>query len=253
MNRDEYVEFPARASLHDNGCRPWNEVVQEDLDRRYPGWREPTKTILIHRQFKNDAGGLAEKRIFDLLGEMGNVKGKEEPMFVIPSYHFHELLEESAARTYGKKWLPGEHDIVVLHHKFGPIFLQVKAGHSRKSYVKAEKQLEGDKKATAAFLKRERKQGSLNRKSAHALFNYPGFVVMPNCSKQVASGDHGIFMEDCSSVDALRAWWDQKVKSPGSPEGYTQEVYELLAKRLVMGAWIALKGFVQRTNDIFYA
>ena len=234
------VQSSARSSLSDDGKRDWDEETKEFLDNNYLGWQNPTETTMVPPVFpssKNkDPGYLAEKKIFDLLEEFG--RKCNEPMFVVHSHKFSELIQEfnHGTKAVDKKWLNGEHDFVLIHRQYGLIFMQVKAAiKTCKAYKQAQDQLDKDKQCTAKFLRDCLGAEKPKRKVADQMFEYPGFVVMPNCSKEVSLGKTatGVFKDDCEDVDAFSSWWETNVKGVTPTRGFTPEIYERLVRRLV--------------------
>lgn len=220
------VEDPARTSLSDNGRGKWDEKVPKFLDKHYVDWKEPSGTYMVPMMFpshnkNNDFSGYeSEKRTFDLLQASGT--NCNEPMFVVHSHKFSEFEYLSG------EWVKGEHDFVLLHHQLGVIFMQVKAGINK--YDQAEKQLKKDEESIKIFL-----YDSLRIPPEIVGEFTRGFVVMPNCPISHSSGAVGVFQEDCQSVAAFSAWWENNVKNtPVSLTAFTQTIYEHLVQRLVM-------------------
>ena len=232
------VQSSARSSLSDDGKRDWDKETKEFLENNYPGWQNPTETTMVPPvfPFKNkEPGYLAEKKIFDLLEEFG--KKYNEPMFVVHSHKFSELIQEfnHGTEAVDKKWLNGEHDFVLIHRLYGLIFMQVKAAETFKAYKQAQDQLDKDKLCTAKFLRGCLGVEKPKRKVADQMFEYPGFVVMPNCSKEVSLGKTatGVFKDDCEDVDAFSSWWETNVKGVTPTADFTPEIYEQLVRRFV--------------------
>lgn len=233
------VQSSARSSLSDDGKRDWDEETKEFLDINYPGWQDPRETTMVPPVFPSSknkdidpAGYLAEKKIFDLLEEFGSKCN--EPMFVVHSHKFSELIQEfnHGTKAVDKKWLNGEHDFVLIHRLYGLIFMQVKAAiRTRRVYGVAQVQLDKDKQGIASFLKRRLSEKKPKKGAADLMLGHHGFVVMPNCPKQ--ADKTGLFKEDCEDVDAFSSWWETNVKGVTPTADFTPEIYEQLVRRFV--------------------
>ena len=232
------VQGSGRRGLDDDGLRNWQEQAELLLDNHYPDWKDLQSSYMVPAAFEYHSANVCEgehteKYVYDLLQEFG--EKYNEPMFVIHSHNFKEHIGSVKCGTPYKNWVKGEHDFVIIHKRYGLIFLQVKA-RSEKNYLKAFKdaqsQIDKDQKSIKIFM--EKQFGGAKSKSklgvGNAVFDYPGFVVMPNCQRPsqgtAVSHDNGLFKEDCDNVLSLRSWWDTKVANPDAnpvdPEIYKQ-------------------------------
>ena len=221
--------------LADDGLRSWDEQIKIGLNENYPGWENPQKTTMVPPFFSfkgqnPDDGQHTEKTFYDLLQKFGEIR--EQGMFVVHSHKFVEKISE-LNEEHGReeqKWLTGEHDFVLIHRHHGILFLQVKAATKTKDkFLLAKKQLEKDKQALQAFAD-QYLTGNLKKCVDKELFSYPGFVVMPNCSRPANSvhiPPNGIFKEDCETVEAFSAWWEKNIVH----KTISQEVFNCLVMR----------------------
>ncbi|CAH1224884.1 Hypp32 [Branchiostoma lanceolatum] len=183
-------------------------------------------------------------------------------MFVVHSHKFHELfqsLEKGSVKNDDAYWRRGETDFVIVHRTFGVIFLQVKAAANKtaRAYEKAKEQLEKDQNSLTCVLKRlsvseyDRKEEKkmeqlglsepkrkkedkkkqrileeLGGKVEEEMNKYPGFVVMPNWSRDKAEERRGCFREDLESVEHFENWWKNNMHRA---EEFSQDMYELMA------------------------
>ena len=122
-------------TLNDERERSWDDEVTCCLDRDYADWENPQGTHMVpcefsYRKCRADIGEQTEKKFFDLLQNFG--ESRSEPMFVIHSYNFAEMISEwkKTSCRIERKWVTGEHDFVIIHRLHGIIFFQV----SRKYY-----------------------------------------------------------------------------------------------------------------------
>ena len=216
------VQGISRLSLEDDGVRNWQEQAKAMLNEFYSDWKNPKSSYMVPASFHltkpNDKGQLAEKHIFDLLEKFG--RKYKEPMFVVHSYSFKELCDSiHSADSNDKKWVTGEHDFVIIHKCYGVIFFQIKArneGSLAKTFKEAQSQLDKDKVSLKIFLEKHLKSTTGKRRRNLGVFNYPGFVVMPNYRRPetpTLSIDDGLFKEDCSSLESFDSWWREKVAS----------------------------------------
>ena len=232
------VQGISRLSLEDDGVRNWQEQAIAMLDNFYPDWKNPESSYMVPAAFNltntNDKGQPTEKDIFDLLENFG--RKYKEPMFVVHSYSFKELCDSiRSGDSKGKKWVTGEHDFVIIHKRYGVIFLQVKAGKNKnwmERFKDAQEQIKRDKLSLKIFLNKHFESTGKKPCQDFDLFNYPGFVVMPNCERQEESVlpiTDGLFKEDCSSLEAFRSWWLEKVANPHIESD--SDVYEKIVVR----------------------
>ena len=123
------VRTGCQKDLNDKGERNWYDEVIDRLDSEYgEDWRHPSRTYMVPCVFPNrkreaDKGELAENKFFLLLQEFGEKTA--EGMFVIHSHNFKELISVWKKESQEMKWLIGEHDFVIIHHKLGIIFFEV--------------------------------------------------------------------------------------------------------------------------------
>ena len=217
------VKSFGRKNLVDNGERVWDDEIRSTLDREYDDWKDPKRTYMVPPFFEgasNDAevkGREVEEKFYNLLQKLG--QNNNEPMFVVHSYDFSEhvpVLHSGRERS----WVMGESDFVVIHRKHGPIFFQVKATETGKSYKEAENQIQKDKIALEIFFKRMEKVNISSRKEKESFKNCPAFVVMPNCPRgpqSVCTRDNVLYQEDCSSSEAFSSWWNDKIGKAQHP------------------------------------
>ena len=100
-------------------------------------------------------------------------------------------------------------------------------------YPKAKEQIEKDKMALQAFVN-ENLGGKLKRDMDAEIYKYPGFVVMPNCSrskKSLVTPSIGVFQEDCENVKAFSEWWNTKVAGVKRDAEFDHELFECLVMR----------------------
>ena len=200
------------------------------LDREYPDWKSPQRTHMVPDSFpsyQSNKGSSAEEVIYNLLKECG--AQRKEPMFVVHSCPFSEHIPESGRK---KSWVLGETDFMIIHKIHGPIYIEVKATETGKSYKEAEEQL---KKGKLALQKRFEKvmKGKIPTKKVTEIFNnISAFVAMPNCPSPfpVCSQGNALYQEDCSSLEAFDKWWNDHVANARHP-AVCQEVYEFLVIR----------------------
>ena len=117
-------------TLNDIKETGWRDEVTCRLDANYPDWKNPSGTYMVPCKFpcrapKSDDGKSTEEMFFNLLQTFG--KSRSEPMFVIHSHNFAELIYkwDFGSRQHVTKWVTGEHDFVIIHHLHGVIFFQV--------------------------------------------------------------------------------------------------------------------------------
>ncbi|XP_035686399.1 uncharacterized protein LOC118422759 [Branchiostoma floridae] len=224
------------------GCS-FDEEISHWIDKNCPGWNHPNvrKTFMIPPTFPDmqpdNKGDLAEKDVFDMLENFGNKT--QQPMFVVHSHKFHELLqnlEKGSVKNDDLYWCRGETDFVIIHRTLGVIFLQVKAAtKTARKYVEAKDQLDKDLMALTCSLKRlsisdvDKKEGKkIEQNVEREIQKYPGFVVMPNCSKDKAGGRIGCFREDLVSMEQFEKWWDENVQNKRRGD-FCQDMYKLMA------------------------
>lgn len=221
-----------RMSLDDNGERDWHEESINYLNEHYGEWKDLNTTIMVPPCLQLDpedctAGQQTEKKIFDLLNEFG--EKYHEPMFVVHSYSFSELIHKlDKGYENEKEWVKGEHDFVIIHREYGVIFLEVKGKENTKGvYTEAKRQIDKARNATLSYLKKKYVKSKKVIKASH---EWPGFVVMPNCKKQNQNTPHDdvVYEEDCSSQEAFKQWWDDKIADP------SKEIEQELYKELVI-------------------
>lgn len=128
--RDITAKTACLKTLNDIKETGWCGEVTCRLNASHPDWKKPSGTYMVPREFpyracKSDDGKSAEEMFFNLLQTFG--KSRSEPMFVIHSHNFAELISKCHMRSNrkGKKWVTGEHDFVIIHHLHGVIFFQV--------------------------------------------------------------------------------------------------------------------------------
>lgn len=221
--------------LADDGKRDWDDEIRSRLDQEYVDWKNPQRTYMVPPSFpgmSNDAdvGRKAEEKFYNLLDEQG--QRKNEPMFVVHSVYFSEHVPGSGRK---RSWVMGESDFVVIHRIHGPIFFQVKATETGKSYKEAEEQIYKDKVALENFFKRMVKGNISTRQATDPFKNCPGFVVMPNCPRSqlsICSQDNVLCQEDCSDLVAFFSWWSEKINGAKHPT-LNQTVFEYLVMRQV--------------------
>ena len=119
-------------TLNDEREESWDEGVERFLDKEYADWKELSGTHMVPGEFlsrkrKPDKGEETEKKFYDLLQEFGEIRSEPEPMFVVHSYKFVEMISEwnKESSKEEKKWMAGEHDFVIIHRQHGIIFFQV--------------------------------------------------------------------------------------------------------------------------------
>ena len=130
MSRAPNVRTACLETLSDKREGSWDDEVRRCLNRDYKGWTNPKRTYMVpgvfsFRKHKPDGGEETERYIFDLLQEFGGIG--PEPMFVVHSYNFAEMISEWNDESYKieKKWVTGDHDFVIIHRQHGIIFFQV--------------------------------------------------------------------------------------------------------------------------------
>ena len=219
----------------DEGRYDMVEGIRLGLDREFRDWKSPRGTHMVPDSFpshQSNKGSSAEEVIYDLLKQCGTQC--EEPMFVVHSCPFSEHIPES---EWKKSWIMGETDFVIIHKIHGPIYIEVKATDTGKSYNEAAKQLE---KGKLALQKRfeEAVKGERTTKKVTEMFKYlRAFVAMPNCPrpspvfKDNGKGkDNALYQEDCSSLEAFVKWWNDHVANSRHP-AVSQKMYEYLVMR----------------------
>ena len=100
-------------------------------------------------------------------------------------------------------------------------------------YLKAEEQIEKDKRALQAFVN-ENLGGKFKRDMDDEIYKYPGFVVMPNCpcpNDSVVKPSIGVFQEDCENVKAFSEWWNTKVAGVKRDAEFDHKLFEYLVMR----------------------
>lgn len=214
----------------DEGRYDMVEGIRLGLEREFRDWKSPGGTHMVPDAFpshQSNKGSSAEEVIYDLLKRCGTQR--EEPMFVVHSCPFSEHIPESGRK---KSWIMGETDFVIIHKTHGPIYIEVKATDTGKSYKEAEEQLQ---KGKLALQKRfeEAVKGEIPTKKVTEMFKYlPAFVAMPNCPRPspVCSQDNALYQEDCSSLEAFVKWWNDHVANSRHP-AVSQKMYENLVMR----------------------
>lgn len=229
------VKVGALASLDDDGIRCLDDDLEAGLNRDFPDWKNPCQTWIIPPVFemkgsRDERGQLAEKKMFDLLYKFGNYCN--EPMFVVHSYNFTEKICIWVNGIQDeKKYVKGEHDFVLIHRKYGIIFLQVKGAipsTKKKQFAFARKQLEKDMGSLLHFIENELK-GELKKKMKDEMSNKHMYVVMPNFPRgNSVHSSNGIFMEDVANIQAFSKWWESNILPRTPPD---QEVYNCLVMR----------------------
>ncbi|CAH1266185.1 DEDD [Branchiostoma lanceolatum] len=236
------IQHTAQENLSDvQPPRSFDYETKDWITENCPDWnnREIKKTYMVPATFpdipiKRDdiRGELAEKHVYDILEKFGNVT--EQPMFVVHSYKFQELLDkETSQRKEVPHWLRGEHDFVIIHRTLGVILFEVIAGTTARQYIAATKQIDKNLMSLNCAVKRlslKEDPRADEKKIEEEMMKYPGFVVMPNCSRQVAGNRKGCFKEDIQTVNAFQKWWDKNILREGE---MTQAMYELMAIRFV--------------------
>ena len=98
-------------------------------------------------------------------------------------------------------------------------------------YREAKEQIEKDKKALQAFVNENlEEKGDMNAE----IYKFPGFVVMPNCSRPKKSSvtpSIGVFQEDCGNVKAFSEWWKTKVAKVQRAAEFDHKLFEYLVMR----------------------
>ena len=118
-------------------------------------------------------------------------------------------------------------------------------GKTKGNFSKAVGQLEKDQKSLLSFLK-----GNLpdycEKDLDFVVYKYPGFVVMPNCTKKNRLGlqvARGVFQEDCKDVNAFSEWWKTKVAGvPNCPKK------NCLVLQVARGVFTKVAGVQRKTH-----
>ena len=100
-------------------------------------------------------------------------------------------------------------------------------------FAKGKKQVEKDKMVLNAFVD-EILGGRLRRDMSSEMYEYPGFVVMPNCpcpKNPALIPSIGVFQENCKNVNAFSEWWNSKITDVERDNHFHQELYEYLVIR----------------------
>lgn len=109
------------------GMKGWNAfwIKSMQTGKSSQGLMVPGE--FLSRKRKPDKGEETEKKFYDLLQEFGEIRSEPEPMFVVHSYKFVEMISEwnKESSKEEKKWVAGEHDFVIIHRQHGIIFFQV--------------------------------------------------------------------------------------------------------------------------------
>ena len=226
--------------LSDNSIGRFSNLADEDivdgirrgLDREYPDWKSPSGTHMVPASFpshRSNKGSIGEKDIYNLLLQCGTQR--KEPMFAVHSFVFSEHIPDSGRQN---SWVMGETDFVLINKNHGPIFIQVKATDTGKSYKDAAKQLQDDKLALQKRFE-EAVEGEFSKRKVKQLFkNVPALVAMPNCPRppELCARDNVLYQEDCSSREGFDRWWNGKVATARHPY-VDPEMYESLVIRYV--------------------
>ncbi|KAI8492179.1 hypothetical protein Bbelb_300760 [Branchiostoma belcheri] len=237
---DLIIRRTAQIDLSDNEPQQnSDDIVSEWIDSNCPDWNkaDTRKTYVIPPTFPDinkkmdERGQLTEKHVFDILEEFGDKTG--QPMIVIHSYKFSELIQNFEKGILKFDFCHGETDFVIVHRTLGVIFLQVKAAiKTAHKYGDAKKQLDKDWMAMTRSLRRLCLEDRLGTTVEAELAKCQGFVVMPNCPKDKALGKEGCFREDIQSVADFEKWWQENVHRTGVAE-FSDDMYKLMAIRFV--------------------
>ena len=167
------VKISVQNDLADEGKHNMVDGICLGLDGEYPNWKTPTQTYMVSDSFpsrKGDKGSSAEYIIYSLLQECGaNLK---EPMFVVHSCPFSEHIPESERK---RSWVMGETDFVIIHKIHGPIYIEVKATDTGKSFKEAEEQLQKGKLALMRRFENAVKGEIPTRQVIEIFKNFPAF------------------------------------------------------------------------------
>ena len=202
------------------------EGTRLGLDREYPDWKSPRGTHMVPDLFpsdQRDKGKIAEESVYNLLQRCGTQR--KEPMFVVHSCPFSEHIPDSKRQ---KSWVMGETDIVIIHKIHGPIYIEVKATETGKSFKEAEEQLQKGKLALQKHFEKAVKGEIKTRKVIEIFKNLPAFVAMPNCprpSEVCALKANALYKEDCSSLEGFDKWWNDNIVTAKHP-AVDQKIYE---------------------------
>ena len=221
------VKISAQNDLADEGKYNMVEGICLGLNGEYPDWKSPIQTYMVPDTFpsrQGDKGSSAEYIIYSRLQECG--AQLEEPMFVVHSCPFSEHIPESERK---RSWVMGETDFVIIHKNHGPIYIEVKATDTGKSFKEAEDQLQKGKLALKKRFENAVK-GEIPAKQVTDIFkNFPAFVAMPNCPRPDprCARANVLYQEDCSSLVNFVEWWKKNVDN-ASPPPVTPKMYECL-------------------------
>ena len=213
----------------DEGRHNMVEGIFLGLNREYPDWKSPQRTHMVPDLFPSDQRDqrnqetIAEERVYSLLQKCGTQR--KEPMFVVHACPFSEHIPGTG---YKRSWVMGMTDFVIIHKIHGPIFIEVKATDTGKSFKHAEAQLQKGKLALQKHFEKAVK-GEIPTKRVIELFMHlPAFVAMPNCprpSDVCALKANALYKEDCSSLEGFDKWWNDNIATEKHPD-VDQKIYE---------------------------
>ena len=121
----------------------------------------------------------------------------------------------------------GETDFVIIHKVHGPIYIEVKATDTGRSYKEAEQQL---RKGKLVLQRRFENavEGEITTKKVIEIFkNFPAFVAMPNFPRPdpCCARPNVLYQEDCSSMVNFDEWWNDNVVT-AVHRAVDQKIYE---------------------------
>ncbi|XP_067678591.1 uncharacterized protein [Haliotis asinina] len=170
-------------------------------NERFPRWNLKEEHI---------EGDNAEKRVADSLEWL--LKREAYPAFILTSYNFSNFCNQNNQPPPGDEncsSLEGEHDIVIIHYKYGMFFIQVKAcSENTKQVKKAKHQLSKD----IDFFKNNFKtfEGTIST-----------FIALPNIKNESLPQRDRLFDDHlpCYSLEPerreerLRSWWTKQTSN----------------------------------------
>ncbi|CAG0885099.1 unnamed protein product [Darwinula stevensoni] len=210
----------------------WLYQAENFIRRTYPDWRAGNTTHLFPPvQYKDEwiksartRRGRAERSLILRLHELG--QRKRSPIFITYNSDFAHLIKTRNVGGGIEGILESEgHDIVLIHHNFGVILIQIKnlnaektekeVGDAATNNQTAAEQLEMDVRSVTTT--RKKLEDAMRECGLEDINVSLSVIAIPTVKREwVDEGPTGaglVFLceEDCSSAKSLEEWWQKYI------------------------------------------